>query len=223
MTHKKLSLKKGKGGKLKIHKNTDPVEPEIEDEDEIEEEPPFDPDPIEISGKKHPDKSKKCKLAPEGSTYWMHDADGEIIGQFQLVEGEWIEYEDEEEDEEEVDPEDLVEQEMAAAAETPEKGKAGKSAKGKTKIKHTTADDSTETEDEEDIEIVGFPEGQPVAHVGVILSRTINLGQYESVKMSVSISVPSIADEAEIEGNYNFCKDWAETKLGEMSEEYVED
>ncbi len=219
MNHKKLSLKKGKGGKLKIHKNDTPEETEAE-------EPPFDPDPVEepleLSGAKHPTKNKAVVNAPEGSTYYQSNADGEIVGRYISEGGSWVVIGADGETvgryifeggrwvKDEGDPEDLVEEGMA--------GKIGKGVTAKTEVKGETV--YKETEDE--IEPPSFPQGEHTATIGMNLSRTINMGQFESLKMSVFISVPSQVDEDEIEGNYQFCKDWCEEKLNELSEEYTE-
>ncbi len=52
---------------------------------------------------------------------------------------------------------------------------------------------------------------------------TINLGNYESLKIHVTIHVPSIVSEEEIEGNYEFCKGWTEMKMAEVTKEYTEE
>jgi len=60
---------------------------------------------------------------------------------------------------------------------------------------------------------------KPMANVGFAIARTVNLGDYESVKVTVSIHVPSEVSEDEIEGNYEFAKGWSEMKLNEYLEE----
>ena len=63
----------------------------------------------------------------------------------------------------------------------------------------------------------------PMANIGYGLDRTINLGNYESLKIHVTIHVPSIVSEEEIEGNYEFCKGWTEMKMAEVTKEYTEE
>ena len=68
--------------------------------------------------------------------------------------------------------------------------------------------------------IKGMP--QPTANVGFGMDRTINLGNYENVKVHVAIHVPSEVSEEEIEGNYEFAKGWCEQKMTEVLEEWVD-
>lgn len=58
------------------------------------------------------------------------------------------------------------------------------------------------------------------ANVGFSVGRTINMGNYEALKIQVSINVPSIVSEEEIEGNYTFAKDWVESKMIEIIADY---
>ena len=61
----------------------------------------------------------------------------------------------------------------------------------------------------------------PMANVGFGMDRTINLGNYENVKIHVAIHVPSIPDEEEIEGNYVFAQGWVEQKMEEVVKIYT--
>ena len=58
---------------------------------------------------------------------------------------------------------------------------------------------------------------QSLAHVGIELSRTINLGNYESLKMQVSVQLP--CDVSDIDKVYTQAKDWVDGKLTELNEE----
>lgn len=174
MAVKKLSIKKGKTGKLKIHKSKpkpeeqeeleleedevlaeDEVEEEEPEEEAEEEEPPFDPDPVE----------------------GVDEETGEIYIEGQIVNGQVAILKDGE----------LVLEDYEQVAE----------------LKHESA--------------------APKANVGYGLDRTINLGNYESLKIHVTIHVPSEVDEEEIEGNYAFCKGWTEQKMDEAVAEYTDD
>lgn len=61
----------------------------------------------------------------------------------------------------------------------------------------------------------------PTANVGYNIARTINLGDFESIKISVDIHVPSEVDEDEIEANYEFVKGWCEEKIEAIVKEYT--
>lgn len=154
MPVKKLSIKKGKKGKLAIHKEA-PVEEveEVEDDDL-----PFEPD-----------EDYPIDLGAENSV-----------------------------------------------------GKAGTPIKGKVSVKQVNSAD--EDFSEVDIEGAEFVQksNKPTANVGYSMDRTFNIGNYESLKVHVSLHVPSEVDEVEIEGNYVFCKGWVEKKMDEVSTEYVD-
>ena len=53
--------------------------------------------------------------------------------------------------------------------------------------------------------------GEKTAEVGVGLSMTINLGNYQSAKVDVHVKLPSEPDKASLEGTYTeaaeFCKE----------------
>lgn len=168
MPVKKLSIKKGKKGKLVVHK-----EPTAETDDEAptlkleEDPPPFEPD------------------------------------------------------EEEVEPGEPVEI-ATKPKKTFGKGKVGKPIQGTVGIKEQDSPEEVNQVDVEGAESVQ-PEGKPMANVGYGLDRTINLGNYESLKIHVTLYVPSEVDEAEIEGNYNFCKGWVEKKMEEVISDFTDD
>lgn len=151
MPVKKLSIKKGKKGKLAIHKE-EPVEEveEVEDDDL-----PFEPDEVEPV--------TKLKV-----------------------------------------------------------GKKGTPIQGKVSVKQVNSAD--EDFSEVDVEGAEFVQktNKPTANVGYSMDRTFNIGNYESLKVHVSLHVPSEVDEEEIEGNYVFCKGWVELKMEEVSAEYVD-
>ncbi len=155
MSPKKLSLKKSKDGKLKIHKNGEGDEPteveQVEAEMEGHEDPPFESDEEDP-----PKKKKKKKKTKQG-------------------------------------------EKNTAAVVVSQTGKP-------------------DIVQEEELEIVH--EESSVGSVGFSLRRTLNLGDFESLQVSVSINVPTRADVEEFEGNYEFAKEWAEGKMQEAVEEY---
>lgn len=159
MPVKKLSIKKGKKGKLKIHKEA----PEAEGEDD---DVPFDPDEEEVTDQ----------------------------------------------------------HESVPVATSPKKlqfGKAGKPLQATVSVKEPDKAEESEQVDVEGAESIQ-PVHTPMANVGYGLDRTINLGDFESLKIHVTLHVPSEVDEEEIEGNYEFCKGWVEQKMNEVSAEYID-
>ncbi len=168
MPVKKLSIKKGKKGKLAIHKEApEPVEEVGEDESEVED-PPFEPDEIE------PGEQVEVATKPK-----------KTFGK------------------------------MAAA------GKAGKPIQGLVGVKEQDKDENLQHVYIDGAESVE-PANKPMANVGYGMDRTVNLGDFESLKIHVTLHVPSDVDEAEIEANYEFCKGWVETKMEEVISEYTD-
>lgn len=89
---------------------------------------------------------------------------------------------------------------------------------------NVTAKIDLETDDAEHHEDVDLGEVQVskhMANVGFSISRSINMGDFESLKMQVSINIPSEVDEDEIEDNYQFAKGWVEQKMNALAQEYV--
>lgn len=62
----------------------------------------------------------------------------------------------------------------------------------------------------------------PVAMVNVSLSMTKNLGNYESLKFTASITMPCKPDGEEIEETYHNCKEWVDSKVNDFNEEVSE-
>lgn len=58
---------------------------------------------------------------------------------------------------------------------------------------------------------------EPGCLVGVEMSYTHNLGNYQSARVQVSLSVPCPSHD--IDGVFDFTKDWVETKLASMVNE----
>lgn len=59
---------------------------------------------------------------------------------------------------------------------------------------------------------------QHVAIVNVNAGLTKNLGNYESIRVGVSITKPCAPDDVSIEATYQECSAWAEEKLVEELE-----
>lgn len=72
------------------------------------------------------------------------------------------------------------------------------------------------------VEVGQVKSQEPMANVGFGLDRTINMGDYESLKIHVAIHVPSEVTLEEINLNYYFCKEWTEDKMDEVATHYIE-
>lgn len=93
--------------------------------------------------------------------------------------------------------------------------------KGQTPTAHITTTNSSDGTTTDEQQVVGediLIEG-PAANVGVTCSITKNLGNYENVKVQVSLHLPCRLDADEIEETYKQCKEWVDEKIGEINEE----
>lgn len=93
-------------------------------------------------------------------------------------------------------------------------------------VKQVVATTITQHKDgsaEETHEVLG--EGQftgPVAMVNVSMSMTKNLGNYESLKFTASITMPCKPEGEDIEDTYVNCKEWVDGKVNDFNEEVSE-
>lgn len=86
----------------------------------------------------------------------------------------------------------------------------------KAEITKTNPDGSTEHQTEE-LAVVKVPEQH--ATVSVEAGITRNLGNYESLRYSIILSVPCAADGDDIEETFNSAKDWVDEKLSAINSE----
>lgn len=87
----------------------------------------------------------------------------------------------------------------------------------------TTVKQYKDGSSEETQEVLGSGEFKgPMAVVQVSMSMTKNLGNFESLKFSASISMPCIPDGAEIEETYQNCREWVDGKVNDFNEEVSE-
>lgn len=77
--------------------------------------------------------------------------------------------------------------------------------------------DGAKTVEQEEIAVASG--AGPMANVGVRASRTFNMGDYNSVKIEVSLNVPCPVDENEIEQTYVFAAGWVDQKMNEKGDE----
>lgn len=93
-------------------------------------------------------------------------------------------------------------------------------------VKETVATTITQHKDgsaEETQEVLGEEMFTgPVAMVNVSLSMTKNLGNYESLKFTASITMPCKPDGEEIEDTFINCKEWVDGKVNDFNEEVSE-
>lgn len=59
----------------------------------------------------------------------------------------------------------------------------------------------------------------PAANVGVSIGLTRNLGNYESVKITVSLFMPCNPVEEEINSTYDEVKGWVDTRIEHINQE----
>ena len=99
--------------------------------------------------------------------------------------------------------------------------KKGKSVTKKAVQTATTVEHSKTGADVVKEEILAMAEVPPVhAMVGITASRTINLGEYNNVKMGVSIYHPCAPTEKAIEACYQFCMGWVDDHMKALCEEH---
>ncbi len=214
MVAKKLSIKK-KGGKLVIHKQTQGGdEPEIETSGGEDNIMPFDPDPVALMGKRSINPNlKKFKDAFTGSTYKQTTPQGVLLWR-KTKKGKWKLMK--------------VPKDESIAVDVDEVGvkqanKNGKKVTGKVLIVSSDTGEILGVQEEETPVAEVISRDAPMANVGFGVQRAINMGNYESVKISVDIHVPSLCDEQEIEDNFEFARGWCEAKLDEIVSHYVDE
>lgn len=106
---------------------------------------------------------------------------------------------------------------MAAAKKKASKKVSKKVQQGKAKVDVTHPDKST-TESEEVVKQEAFE--QPTANVGVAFATTKNLGNFESLKVSVSLNLPCYVSE--IDDVQAFATDWVNKKMEKVMEDLLE-
>lgn len=76
--------------------------------------------------------------------------------------------------------------------------------------------DGSEDKKSEEVGVVYGP--GPFANVGVRAKRTINLGDYNSVQIEVSLHCPSTISEKEINETFGFVSGWVDDRMQEICE-----
>jgi hypothetical protein len=90
-----------------------------------------------------------------------------------------------------------------------------KTAIGTIDIQHP---DKSETHQQEIVKEVLALEA--LCNVGVQASKTINLGNYNNIKIGVSLHMP--CPVGGIEGAYEFTKNWVDTKMAQINQEVLD-
>lgn len=65
-------------------------------------------------------------------------------------------------------------------------------------------------------------EAVPYANVGMKVGKTMNLGNYESVRVDVSLYVPCENDDEVINQTFDLVSNWCDLKMEGIIEEYEE-
>lgn len=63
-------------------------------------------------------------------------------------------------------------------------------------------------------------ESEPMCNVGISGGFTRNIGNYNSVKIQVSLHIPCAEDD--IESTFDYIQDWVDEKMGSIWDEYDE-
>lgn len=63
----------------------------------------------------------------------------------------------------------------------------------------------------------------PQTHIEVAVGTTVNMGNYQSARIDVSIRAPSNLDTDSLDKTFEFLKNWCDTKLVGMYKEIKKD
>ena len=80
-----------------------------------------------------------------------------------------------------------------------------------------TDEDGKETETAEVVE--EFIVDEPMANVGVKVGTTKNLGDYNSLRVDVSLFLPSKTSKKELNKTFKKCFDWCDDKLDKIMDD----
>jgi len=58
---------------------------------------------------------------------------------------------------------------------------------------------------------------KPMSNVGCQASQTVNMGNFNSLKIGVSVNVP--CDISELDATFDFAKNWVDSKMQQLQEE----
>lgn len=63
---------------------------------------------------------------------------------------------------------------------------------------------------------------KPMANVGMKVGQTVNLGNYESARIDISLFVPSEVEPAALDATFDFVQNWCDLKMTEVMKELQE-
>lgn len=61
---------------------------------------------------------------------------------------------------------------------------------------------------------------KPMANVGMKVGKTFNLGNYESLRVDISLYLPCEPDDQSVSDTFDLVNTWVDKKMGEIVEEY---
>jgi len=88
---------------------------------------------------------------------------------------------------------------------------------GKTQIEHANGEIEEETELVEEVIV-----DKPMANVGLKVGMTKNMGNYESIRVDISLFIPSELDEESLNAAFKKCDEWCEKRMKRVMEELKE-
>ena len=102
------------------------------------------------------------------------------------------------------------------------KNTAGKTEAKADNVVGTVSVSSAGKETKESVVVGSVVEAPVMANVGVRMSRTINLGNFDSAKVEVSLYVPCAPHTKAIEAGYKLAVTWVDSKMAKLVKD-VED
>jgi hypothetical protein len=84
------------------------------------------------------------------------------------------------------------------------------------KVEKLAKDGSVEDTEEIELGEMVVSDDVPMANVGVKLGKTMNLGDYESLRVDVSLFMPSDTDKKSLNKTFKKCLKWCDNKMDEV-------
>ena len=84
------------------------------------------------------------------------------------------------------------------------------------KVEKIAKDGSVEDTEEIELGEIVVSDDTQYANVGVKLGKTINLGDFESLRVDVSLFMPSETDKKSLKKTFKFCKNWCDDKMDDI-------
>lgn len=100
-----------------------------------------------------------------------------------------------------------------------EKKTEGKKGEGTITIEKKTGKDTPPVVSEKKVEMPAKMFDSPPATVGLKCGVTKNQGNFESIRIDVSLFLPCVPNPEDVEATFEEVKDWVDTKLNSIVEE----